>query len=222
MRMEKNQGQTQKRQKDGWGSLLAFAFMGGLCISGIAQAKKEVKVMNKGYDVVAYYKMMEKIQTRQGKTKYKADHDGKSYYFISGTNKQTFTTDPQRYVVPYSHIGLKKQDMVAYHKEKEKMKPVKGIKTHQWEHDGMMYHFASSENREMFKKSPEKYAPLYKGYCAYGVAMKKRVGSNPNAWDIIGGRLYLNLDRDVQERWRQGLASHIKEANENWPQMNEK
>ena len=112
--------------------------------------------------------------------------------------------------------------MVAYHQEKEKMKPLKGRKKYRWKHEGMTYHFASKKNREMFKKTPGKYAPLYKGHCAYGIAMKKRVGSSPTAWDIIDGRLYLNLDQDVQERWRQNLTSYIKDANENWTQMNPK
>ena len=99
------------------------------------------------------------------------------------------------------------------------MNPIKGNEKHQWKYEGMTYRFASLGNMELFKKTPEKYAPLYRGHCAYGVAMKKRVGSSPRAWDIIGGRLYLNLNKDVQERWRQNLVSYIKDADKNWPQL---
>ena len=196
--------------------LLGLVF-GLTCATGV-QAKKK-QVMNKGYDVVAYHQMMGQIQPKKGIKKHKVDYQGKTYWFMSDKNKQAFTLDPQRYVVPYTAVGTKGEDMVAYHQEKEKMKPAKGKKKHQWKHDGMTYYFKNAENMKLFKQTPEKYAPIYNGYCAYGVAMNKRVGSSPQAWDIIEGRLYLNLDRDVQERWRQNLADYIKDADTNWPQL---
>lgn len=58
-------------------------------------------------------------------------------------------------------------DAVTYFKES---KPVKGKKeyTHQW--NGTTWYFASQQNLNDFKKQPEKYAPQYGGYCAYGMS----------------------------------------------------
>ena len=201
------------------GALLGFLSLTLACSIGV-HAKN--KVMNKGYDVVAYHHMMEKLTPQTGNSKHTTQHEGKTYTFMSEKNKKEFMSEPQMYVGLYESIGSKGQDMVAYHMQKEKLKPAKGKKKHQWNYEGMTYLFKNTKNRDLFKENPKKFAPLYKGYCAYGVAMNKRVGSNPKAWDIVEGRLYLNLDRDVQGRWRQNMISYIKDANTNWPKLTEK
>jgi YHS domain-containing protein len=54
-------------------------------------------------------------------------------------------------------------DPVAYFTEG---KPVAGKSaiTHNWK--GATWRFSSEKNRDLFKTSPEKYAPQYGGYCA--------------------------------------------------------
>jgi hypothetical protein len=69
----------------------------------------------------------------------------------------------------------------------------------------------------MFRLNPEKYAPQYGGYCAYAVSQGKTADIDPFAWTIVGGKLYLNLDKDVQDLWEKDREAYIRKADENWP-----
>ncbi|MDK9759582.1 hypothetical protein KIV40_30725 [Vibrio sp. D173a] len=82
-----------------------------------------------------------------------------------------------------------------------------------------IYQFASSENRDQFRADPQAYAPQYGGYCAFGVAMGKKFETDPNAWKIEDGKLYLNLDKSVQKRWLEDTQGFIQDANGNWPEI---
>ena len=79
--------------------------------------------------------------------------------------------------------------------------------------------FASEENKEMFEANPEKYAPAYGGWCAYGVAVGKKFVADPEVWTIVKGKLYVNLDRDIQAKWNEDIPGHIKTANANWVEI---
>ena len=68
----------------------------------------------------------------------------------------------------------------------------------------------------MFKNNPEKYAPQYGGFCAFGVAMEKKFDTDPLAWKIVDNKLYLNLNTDVQKRWLTDVPGYIAQSTENW------
>jgi YHS domain-containing protein len=110
--------------------------------------------------------------------------------------------------------AIRGYDPVAYFKEG---KPVKGtaLLTYTWK--GAEWHFASEENREAFAAAPEKYAPQYGGYCAYGTAEGHKAPTEPGAWTIINGKLYLNYSKSVQETWNKDQPGYIKKADANWP-----
>ena len=40
---------------------------------------------------------------------------------------------------------------------------------------------------------------------------------DPRAWRIVNGKLYLNYNRSVQNRWNQNISGYIAEGNRNWP-----
>jgi len=114
---------------------------------------------------------------------------------------------------------IKGYDPVAYFTEKM---PVKGNELYELEWEGARWLFASAGNMEMFRKDPEKYAPLYGGYCAYGVAVGGLYNIKPEAWSIVDGRLYLNKNLRVREIWRQDIPGYIEKANANWPGLSRK
>jgi YHS domain-containing protein len=58
-------------------------------------------------------------------------------------------------------ITIEGYDTVAYFTDG---KPVKGNKEFQYEWQGAKWLFANEQHLNMFKKSPEKYAPQYGGY----------------------------------------------------------
>jgi NTE family protein len=84
------------------------------------------------------------------------------------------------------------------------------------EHGGATYRFASAENRDRFLESPESYLPRYGGFCAYAMARNARVMADPSSFEIVDGRLYLNLNAGIHEKWRQDRARYIREADAHW------
>ena len=71
-------------------------------------------------------------------------------------------------------------------------------------------------------KNPEKYAPQYGGYCAYGMSEGHKAPTDPNAWTIVDEKLYLNYSLEVKENWKKDQQQRIVKANKNWPQIKNK
>lgn len=105
-------------------------------------------------------------------------------------------------------------DPVAYFTEN---KPVKGSAAHSTVHNGATYYFASAGNKATFEADPTRYAPQYGGYCAYGAAHGYKVDVDPGAFSIVDGKLYLNLNRNVQSRFETDIPGFIRSADHNWP-----
>ena len=113
-------------------------------------------------------------------------------------------------------VAIEGYDPVAYFTES---RPVEGRK--QWSHEwnGATWRFASAANRDLFAKEPERYAPQYGGYCAWAVANGYTAGIEPEAWAIRDGKLYLNYDLEIREKWMADVSGHIAKADANWPKL---
>jgi YHS domain-containing protein len=96
---------------------------------------------------------------------------------------------------------------------------VKGSPESQTEYNGAKWLFASAANRETFLADPEKYAPAYDGYYAFGVARGGKVPGNPNLWWIVDGKLYLKIFRPVVGFWEQEILGNISTAETNWDNL---
>lgn len=104
-------------------------------------------------------------------------------------------------------------DPVAYFTQST---PIKGMPTISLDWQGATWHFASEENRQLFSQNPEKYAPAYGGWCAYGWSQGYPAKTNPEAWSIVDGKLYLNYDLKVRQLWNEKQAVLIEAANKNF------
>lgn len=113
-------------------------------------------------------------------------------------------------------LALQGHDPVAYF---EAGKPTPGQANFTATHDGATYRFANERNRQSFQQAPQKYVPAFGGFCAMGIALGKKLDVDLNAWRIVNGRLYLNLNKDVQERWLSDVPGHLKMATEEWPRV---
>ena len=91
-------------------------------------------------------------------------------------------------------------------------KPVKGQDNFATDWMGAKWKFSSQANLDLFKASPEKYAPQYGGYCAYGVTKGSLVKVEPEQFTLRDGKLYLNYDADIQAKWLKDPAGFIKDA----------
>jgi YHS domain-containing protein len=110
--------------------------------------------------------------------------------------------------------AIRGYDPVAYFTQGRAVKGSREF-THKW--NGATWRFASTENRDRFAAAPEKYAPQYGGYCAYGVASGYAVKIEPDAWSVVDGKLYLNYDRSVQAKWKADVPGYVRKADVNWP-----
>jgi YHS domain-containing protein len=115
-------------------------------------------------------------------------------------------------------VALRGYDPVAYFTQGQ---PVKGQPQFQAQYQGAVFHFASQASRDAFVAAPEKYAPQYGGYCAFGMASGYKAATDPAAFTIIGGKLYLNYNRDVQKMWSADVTGFVSKADQNWPTASE-
>ena len=130
------------------------------------------------------------------------------------TTSTTFAQQPEIYSTPEGAIGG--YDPVAFFKEG---KPVMGKKELTYSWNGAAWNFSSAENLAAFKTSPEKYAPQYGGWCAYGIADGHKSPTQAETWTIVADKLYFNYNANVKKRWAEKQIEYIQKANKNWPAL---
>lgn len=113
-------------------------------------------------------------------------------------------------------IALKGYDPVAFFTEQ---KAVKGTDTIRLVWKAATWLFSSLSNREQFRSNPEKFAPQYGGYCAYGVAGNHKSPTETDTWTVVDGRLYFNYNQAVRKLWLQDTVQLIRKANLNWEKI---
>ena len=111
-------------------------------------------------------------------------------------------------------LALRGYDPVAYFTEGQ---PVIGKATYTATYNQAAYQFATEANLQAFKAHPERYVPQYGGFCAFGVSVGAKFDGDPQLWKIVDGKLYLNLNPDIQEQWEKDIPGHIGKADTHWP-----
>lgn len=114
----------------------------------------------------------------------------------------------------FSDKAIRGYDTVAYFTEN---KPVEGSDDFSVEYMGATWLFSSQENKELFENEPEKYAPQFGGYCAYAVSQNATASIKPELFTIHDGKLYLNYNKSINEKWLNNKENFIVDANKNWP-----
>lgn len=110
-------------------------------------------------------------------------------------------------------VAIDGYDPVAYMTEQ---KAVKGSDAFNNVHKGSVFHFKSAANRDTFTADPEKFAPQYGGYCAFGVSRGYKAVTSPEAFTVAGGKLYLNYNAEVKTMWARDMPGYIGKADDNW------
>ncbi len=134
---------------------------------------------------------------------------------------QTATTEPAASTEPAvyteSGVAISGADPVAYFNESAF---VEGSPDHTYKWEGVTWQFANAENKDLFASNPEAYAPQYGGYCAWAVGVKNTlVPTDPNAWKVVDGKLYLNANEKVQTTWIKDIPGNIALSDTNWPEL---
>lgn len=105
-------------------------------------------------------------------------------------------------------------DVVSYHTQAA---PAEGQAAYTAEFNGVTWFFASAENRDLFSADPARYAPAYDGHCAYALADDRKVRTDPLAYRIVDGVLYMNFSPRIQERWEEDIPGYLAQSEANWP-----
>ncbi len=116
----------------------------------------------------------------------------------------------------FSSLAVSGYDPVAYFQEG---RPVEGSDQFTLSWMGATWRFASAANQAAFEADPEAYAPQYGGYCAWAVSQGYTASTDPEAWHIEAGKLYLNYSKSVQSRWAQDIPGNITKGDANWPKV---
>ncbi len=118
-----------------------------------------------------------------------------------------------------SGIALSGYDPVAFFTDH---KPINGDPGITAKHHGATYLFSTKSNRRKFNRDPEKYAPQYGGYCAFGASVNALFPVDINTWQIRNGKLYLNLNRDILKAFNKDFSGAVAKADKNWPKLEQK
>lgn len=118
-----------------------------------------------------------------------------------------------------NNIAVNGYDVVAYFTES---KPVKGTKNFLYQWQNVYWLFSSKQNLDSFSHNPEKYAPQFGGYCAFGLSEGHKAPTQPDAWTITDGKLYLNYNKDVRELWKKDMNERLIKAEKNWTELKDK
>ncbi|MCB1745139.1 MAG: hypothetical protein KDK91_32525 [Gammaproteobacteria bacterium] len=88
--------------------------------------------------------------------------------------------------------------------------------------EGVAYYFASAASAETFTAAPDKYLPQFGGYCAYAVALGKKLDGDPRYADIVDGRLYLFVNEAIFHKYQADKANILRKAHSTWPAIQHK
>ena len=109
-------------------------------------------------------------------------------------------------------LAIKGYDPVAYF---NLGKATRGLAELEYQWDEYRYRFSNHEHRELFKATPERYAPQFTNLCAMALALGKVVEADPETWLVSEGKLYIFGGPAGRERFRQDVSGNIAKANQN-------
>jgi YHS domain-containing protein len=111
----------------------------------------------------------------------------------------------------FGNVAIEGYDTVAYFTDG---KATKGSEEYSYEWLGASWQFANDEHRKLFEADPISYAPQFGGICAEGLAFEEMtVNIEPEAWQIIDGKLYLTAGAHFSDNYKALLPG----AEKNWP-----
>ena len=113
-------------------------------------------------------------------------------------------------------VALRGDDAVAL---ATGLKVVPGRAKFTVERDGVAYYFSSGKTMAKFKADPQRYMPKFGGFCAFGVAVGKKLDASNRYADIVNGKLYVFLNAVAFQKYQEDKAGTLAKAEKNWPEM---
>lgn len=114
-------------------------------------------------------------------------------------------------------LAIEGYDPVAYFTQQ---KAIEGKKEIALTDNGVTYHFATTQDRDLFKANPTKYEPQYGGWCAYAMGAKgEKVEIDPQTFKLVDNKLYLFYNKffnNTKKSWDKDEANLKTKADANW------
>jgi YHS domain-containing protein len=121
------------------------------------------------------------------------------------------------YVAGSAKLAVGGYDAVSYFRGTGA--PAKGDARYKVSWKGATWQFASQTNADAFKANPAAFAPQYGGHCSWAIAQGYLAPGDPTAYDIVGGKLYLNYDQGIRAKWRKNITGFITAGGPNWAKI---
>jgi hypothetical protein len=86
-----------------------------------------------------------------------------------------------------SDVALDGLDAVSYFEEGG---PKLGSAEFSFRWNDATWQFATAAHRDLFSKSPDKYAPQFRGECAFAASFGGHAKGSPKAWKVVDGKLF--------------------------------
>jgi YHS domain-containing protein len=96
---------------------------------------------------------------------------------------------------------------------------IKGDARYASEQDGLLFYLSSPEAMKMFEAEPAKYRVGYHGWCATGIAMGKKLASDPRLFTVHKGVTYLFSSAEAKTAFDKDPDMLIAKADGNWPNL---
>jgi len=117
-------------------------------------------------------------------------------------------------------LAIEGYDPVSYFNGK----PLEGVASKTLNYEGVVYRFATDENKAAFQKNPAAYEPQYGGWCAYAMgANGEKVEVDPETYKIIEEKLYLFYNKylnNTLKTWNKNETALKQKADANWAKFN--
>ncbi len=115
-----------------------------------------------------------------------------------------------------SDIALAGFDPVSFFSHGE---PKNGSPMIRAQHAGATYLFADEQSKAEFVSNPDRYAPQYGGFCAYGVSLGILLPVDITTAQVRNGKLYLNVNAQILEKFNDDFNGSVAKANTKWPTL---
>ena len=89
------------------------------------------------------------------------------------------------------------------------------------EYEGKLYYLSSEGAKKMFDAEPAKFAKAvkYESYCATGVAMGKKLITDPTLFSFVDDKLYLFSSQGAKDLFDKDPEAMIAKAESNWKKL---
>ncbi len=110
-------------------------------------------------------------------------------------------------------VGIHSYDPVAIYLDRSAVVGRANLKA-EWK--GVTFRFASEFNRAAFMSNPDYFITRFDGYCAFGASMGLKLDVNPQAWALVGEKLYMFNNKRVRDMWMEAANANIAKGENNW------